>query len=40
MKRQLELGHENLDKEDHYLLDTDVVTLMKENVDMIRGWLC
>ena len=40
VERQLDLGHENLDEEDHYLLENDVETIMKEPVEMIRGWLC
>ena len=36
----MELGHENLDEEDHYLLDDDVETIMTQPVEMIRGWLC
>ena len=39
VERQLDLGYENLDEEDHYLLENDAETLMKEPVDMIRGWL-
>ena len=37
---QLNIGHENFDEADHYLLENDVESLMKEPVDMIRGWLC
>ena len=41
VERQLDLGHENLDEEDHCLLENDDVEhIMKEPVKMIRGWLC
>ena len=40
VENQLDLGRENLDVEDHYLLDNDVETLMSEPAEMIRGWLC
>ena len=40
VERQLEIGHENLDEEDNYLLENNIETLMKEPVEMIRGWLC
>ena len=40
VKRKLDLGHEDLDEEDYYLLKNDTETLMKKPVDMIRGWLC
>ena len=40
VERQLDLGHGNLDEENYYLLENDVETIMKEPVEMIRGWLC
>ena len=40
IEQQIELGYDNLNADDHYLLDTNVETLMKEPIDMIRGWLC
>ena len=30
VEQQLEVCHESLDEEDHYLLDTDAVTIMKD----------
>ena len=40
IEQQLQLGYENLNANDHYLLDVELETLMKEPVDIIRGWLC
>ena len=37
IEHQLHLGYDNLPADDHYLLDMDVDSLMKEPVDMIRG---
>ena len=40
VEHQWDLGHENLDEKDHYLLEGDVETIMTQPVEMIRGWLC
>ena len=37
---QFELGYENLNQEDHYLLDRDKATLLQQPIDVVRGWLC
>ena len=40
VSQQYILGHEGLEEEDFYLLDTDQEELIKEPAEMIRGWLC
>ena len=40
VEHQLQLGYGNLNADNHYLLDKDIESLMKEPADMIRGWLC
>ena len=40
VSQQYNLGHEGLEEEDFYLLDTDQEELIKEPAEMIRGWLC
>ena len=37
---QYELGYENLEEEDHYLLEKNKEDLLKEPMDVVRGWLC
>ena len=38
--RQYELGYENLNQEDHYLLEKEKQSLLQQPVEVIRGWLC
>ena len=35
-----DLGNADLDEDDFYLLDKDQDALLKEPVELIRGWLC
>ena len=37
---QYDLGYENLDQEDHHLLDRDKQKLLQQPIDVLRGWLC
>ena len=37
---QYDLGYENLEEEDHYLLEKTKKDLLKETMDVVRGWLC
>ena len=37
---QLKLGKHNIDHEDWYLFEINILDLMAEPVDCIRGWLC
>ena len=37
---QYNLGHEGMEEEDFYLLETDEDALMEDPVEVIRGWLC
>lgn len=34
------MGYDNLDEEDHYLLDKDKSVLIQEPIDIVGGWLC
>ena len=40
VEQQLALGYNNLNTDDHYLLDFELESLLKEPETMIRGWLC
>ena len=40
VSQQYNLGHEGMEEEDFYLLETDEEELIKEPAEMIRGWLC
>ena len=40
VSHQYNLGHEGMEEEDFYLLETDEDELMEEPVEVIRGWLC
>ena len=37
---QYDLGYKNLEEEDHYLLEKTKEDLLKEPMDVVRGWLC
>ena len=37
---QYDLGYENLNHEDHYLLDKDKEVLLQQPAEVLRGWLC
>ena len=38
--KQYDLGYENLNQDDFYLLEGDKEVLMQQPADVIRGWLC
>ena len=40
IQQQLDLGVERMEADDHYLMDITMDTLLEENVEGIRGWLC
>ena len=40
ISQQHSLGYEGLEEEDCYLLENSKDELMKESVEIIRGWLC
>ena len=40
VSQQYTLGHEGMDDDDFYLLETEEKDLIKEPAEMIRGWLC
>ena len=37
---QYDLGYEDLNQEDYYLLDKDKEDLLQQPIDIVRGWLC
>ena len=37
---QYDLGYANLEEEDYYLLEKAKDNLLKEPMDVVRGWLC
>ena len=39
VSQQYNLGHEGMDEEDFYLLETEEEDLIKEPAELIRGWL-
>jgi len=37
---QYDLGYNNLNEDDHYLLDKSKEELLSEPIEVVRGWLC
>ena len=40
VQKQLDLGVERMETEDHHLMDTTVEIIMNDSVEGVRGWLC